>query len=124
MVDGNTWPVSDITQTAQGRATTAAKANITTTSFGRSFRRHARRNIRRPPSNASASSAAMTGRPTREVAQDRGGPAGEAADQAGLSRRYGGIHFRDADLKSRVLGKRVALVAWRRAASLFRDRDR
>jgi len=26
----------------------------------------------------------------------------EAADQAGLSRRYGGIHFRDSDLESKL----------------------
>lgn len=28
----------------------------------------------------------------------------DAADEAGMSRRYGGIHFRDADLAGRKLG--------------------
>ncbi|GMG83942.1 vanadium-dependent haloperoxidase [Paralimibaculum aggregatum] len=31
-----------------------------------------------------------------------------AADEAGISRRYGGIHFVDADLRARVLGRQVA----------------
>jgi hypothetical protein len=30
----------------------------------------------------------------------------EAADEAGLSRRYGGIHFRQGDMESREMGKR------------------
>ncbi|MGL4608611.1 MAG: vanadium-dependent haloperoxidase [Trueperaceae bacterium] len=34
----------------------------------------------------------------------------EAADEAGLSRRYGGIHFQDGDLRGRELGKKVG--AW------------
>jgi hypothetical protein len=32
----------------------------------------------------------------------------EAADQAGWSRRYGGIHFEEGDLRGRELGKKVA----------------
>jgi uncharacterized protein DUF6851/vanadium-dependent haloperoxidase-like protein len=39
----------------------------------------------------------------------------EAADQAGISRRYGGIHFEQGDLDSRHLGRRVARRAWDRA---------
>jgi hypothetical protein len=42
-----------------------------------------------------------------------------AADQAGLSRRYGGIHFRDGDLEGRALGRRVAAVVWQKAQRLF-----
>lgn len=34
----------------------------------------------------------------------------DAADEAGLSRRYGGIHFQDGDLRGRELGKKVG--AW------------
>ncbi|HEV8650694.1 MAG TPA: phosphoesterase [Actinomycetes bacterium] len=41
----------------------------------------------------------------------------DAADQAGRSRRYGGIHFRDGDLVGRVLGRLVAARAWRAASS-------
>lgn len=38
-----------------------------------------------------------------------------AADQAGISRRYGGIHFADADLAGRRLGRQVGAQAWNRA---------
>jgi hypothetical protein len=46
-----------------------------------------------------------------------------AADQAGLSRRYGGIHFRDGDLEGRVLGRHVAALVWRKAQRLFAGRS-
>ena len=39
----------------------------------------------------------------------------EAANEAGISRRYGGIHFRAADLTGRLLGRIVAFKAWQRA---------
>jgi hypothetical protein len=39
----------------------------------------------------------------------------EAADEAGLSRRYGGIHFEDADIAGRQVGRRVGAYVWRRA---------
>lgn len=42
-----------------------------------------------------------------------------AADEAGMSRRYGGIHFRRADLAGRQLGRLVAGKAWTRAQSYF-----
>jgi len=38
-----------------------------------------------------------------------------AADQAGISRQYGGIHFADADLAGRALGRQVGAQAWNRA---------
>ena len=37
-----------------------------------------------------------------------------AADQAGLSRRYGGIHFPQADLAGRAMGRLVAAQVWER----------
>jgi len=43
----------------------------------------------------------------------------DAANQAGTSRRYGGIHFRRADLAGRMLGRVVAANAWARAESYF-----
>lgn len=43
----------------------------------------------------------------------------EAADQAGLSRRYGGIHFRNGDLQGRALGAQVGQAAWDRAAAYW-----
>jgi hypothetical protein len=38
-----------------------------------------------------------------------------AADEAGISRRYGGIHFQPADLAGRALGRAVAQQAWERS---------
>jgi hypothetical protein len=43
----------------------------------------------------------------------------QAADEAGLSRRYGGIHFRSADLASREMGRNIAREAWRVASAYF-----
>jgi hypothetical protein len=42
-----------------------------------------------------------------------------AADQAGLSRRYGGIHFEDADLAGRTLGRTIGNVDWTKAQTYF-----
>jgi hypothetical protein len=39
----------------------------------------------------------------------------EAANEAGMSRRYGGIHFARADLAGRQLGRLVADKVWSRA---------
>ena len=44
----------------------------------------------------------------------------EAADQAGMSRRYCGIHFRDGDLAGRTLGKQVAQKVWEKAEHYIR----
>ena len=43
----------------------------------------------------------------------------EAADQAGISRRYGGIHFEQGDLDARAAGRLVAQNAWDEAQRLF-----
>jgi hypothetical protein len=39
----------------------------------------------------------------------------EAADQAGLSRLYGGIHFQDGDVNGRALGRSVGQSVWQRS---------
>jgi hypothetical protein len=39
----------------------------------------------------------------------------EAANEAGMSRRYGGIHFEQGDIDARATGKIVAGKAWRKA---------
>ena len=39
----------------------------------------------------------------------------QAADQAGLSRRLGGIHFKEGDLDARRAGRLVAIRVWRKA---------
>jgi len=38
-----------------------------------------------------------------------------AADEAGMSRRYGGIHFEQGDLASRKLGREVGTLVWEKA---------
>jgi len=48
----------------------------------------------------------------------------DAANQAGISRRYGGIHFETGDLVGRVTGRLVGTQAWRKAVSYFRGAAR
>ena len=43
----------------------------------------------------------------------------DAADQAGISRRYGGIHFLQGDLDARVTGRQAATAAWTKARSYW-----
>ena len=40
-----------------------------------------------------------------------------AADQAGISREYGGIHFNDGDFEARQAGEDVGLLVWSKAKS-------
>jgi PAP2 superfamily len=47
----------------------------------------------------------------------------EAADQAGISRRYGGIHFKRADLVGRAVGRLVGANAYAKAVRLFEGRE-
>jgi hypothetical protein len=42
-----------------------------------------------------------------------------AADEAGLSRRYGGIHFEQGDLDAREVGRQLADLAWKKALTYF-----
>ncbi|HEX8067872.1 MAG TPA: vanadium-dependent haloperoxidase [Thermoleophilaceae bacterium] len=44
----------------------------------------------------------------------------EAADEAGMSRRYGGIHFEDGDLDGRAAGRRAGAQAFAKARRLWR----
>jgi hypothetical protein len=46
----------------------------------------------------------------------------EAANEAGISRRYGGIHFELADLVGRATGRLVADQAWKKAQRYFRGK--
>ena len=43
----------------------------------------------------------------------------DAADQAGLSRLYGGIHPAIDDFTGRIVGSQVGIGAWNRAAKYF-----
>lgn len=45
----------------------------------------------------------------------------DAADEAGMSRRYGGIHFEKGDLAGRHMGEKVGEQAWRKAQTYFGD---
>jgi hypothetical protein len=42
-----------------------------------------------------------------------------AADQAGISREYGGIHFKDGDFEARQAGELVGLQVWSKAKTYF-----
>jgi hypothetical protein len=46
-----------------------------------------------------------------------------AADQAGMSRRYCGIHFADGDLVGRELGRHVGQQAWVKAVAFFNGQN-
>lgn len=43
----------------------------------------------------------------------------DAADEAGISRLYGGIHFADGDLNGRKLGREAATAVWARVQDLL-----
>ncbi|HKA48043.1 MAG TPA: vanadium-dependent haloperoxidase, partial [Candidatus Dormibacteraeota bacterium] len=47
----------------------------------------------------------------------------DTADQAGISRRFGGIHFEQGDLDGRETGRQVARLCWNRAQALFEGDD-
>ena len=47
----------------------------------------------------------------------------DAADQAGLSRRYGGIHFIQGDLDGRSRGTLIGRQAWKKAKTFFNPDD-
>ncbi|MFC0677201.1 vanadium-dependent haloperoxidase [Lysobacter korlensis] len=47
----------------------------------------------------------------------------EAADEAGFSRRYGGIHFSIGDLEGRRVGRVIGKQAWQKARSHFGGRQ-
>jgi hypothetical protein len=44
----------------------------------------------------------------------------DAADQAGLSRRYGGIHIEEDDLRGRATGRICGRQAWANAQTYFK----
>ena len=44
----------------------------------------------------------------------------DAADEAGASRRYGGIHFAQGDLDGRAMGRQIGAQAWDKAREYIR----
>jgi len=47
----------------------------------------------------------------------------DAADEAGISRRYGGIHFIDGDLEARKFGRIVGQNAWEKSLKYFGEKS-
>ena len=47
---------------------------------------------------------------------------GRTANQAGLSRLYGGIHFEDDNVIGQAVGLAVARQAWEKALTYFGER--
>ena len=43
----------------------------------------------------------------------------DAADEAGWSRRWGGIHFKDGDMHGRTFGKAIGYAVWQRTQTYF-----
>jgi PAP2 superfamily len=46
-----------------------------------------------------------------------------AADEAGMSRLYGGIHFKDGDLEGRKLGRLAGKAVWQKTSALFQPKS-
>jgi len=47
-----------------------------------------------------------------------------AADEAGISRRLGGIHFKEGDIQSREMGRKAGAQAWAKALAYFNGESR
>lgn len=43
----------------------------------------------------------------------------EAAQEAGISRLYGGIHFTDGNLEGQKMGRKIGAIVWQKAQSYF-----
>ena len=43
----------------------------------------------------------------------------DAADEAGISRRYGGIHFKNGDLSSRRMGREIGAECSKKVLTYF-----
>ena len=80
---------------------------------------HRERRLRRPPATVAAGSSRIE--PGRTPASDvrlRLGHLLHGRREAGLSRRYGGIHFEAGDLAGRALGRAVGAAVWARVRAL------
>jgi len=42
-----------------------------------------------------------------------------AAEEAGISRLYGGIHFQDANLEGQKMGRKIGAIVWQKAQAYF-----
>jgi hypothetical protein len=47
----------------------------------------------------------------------------DAADQAGISRLYGGIHVPADDFQGRIMGAEIGIAAWEKALGYFGATD-
>lgn len=46
----------------------------------------------------------------------------EAAEEASLSRLYGGIHFTDGNEQGRIMGRKIGAAVWSKAQTYFQGR--
>lgn len=84
-------------------ASEVLKSNVGSDDFGASFTK---------PAGTSRIEPKVT--PAADVTL-RWGTFSDAANQAGMSRRYGGIHFVKGDMMGRALGRLVGSEAWKKA---------
>jgi hypothetical protein len=128
LIDGGTWlpyqPLTVVTppfpEYYSGHSTfSAAGAEILkrftgSDTFGDSFTQQAGTSRVEPRTYDGNGTIVQAGTPASDVTLSWA-TFSEAADQAGLSRRYGGIHFIEGDLAGRAIGRLVAGQAWDKA---------
>ncbi len=120
-IDGSTWlpyqPLTFITppfpEYASGHSTFSAAAAEVLRRFTGSDRFHGEVIF---PRGSSRVEPGLT--PTRDITL-RWSTFSAAADEAGLSRRYGGIHFEQGDLEGRELGRLVGTAVWEKGLTYF-----
>jgi hypothetical protein len=97
-----------------GHSTFSAAANMVLNAFTGSEVFRARTTIKAGTSLFEPRTATQRGTPAKDVVLSWNTFA-EAADEAGWSRRWGGIHFRSGDEHGRTLGKTAGYFAWTEA---------
>ena len=97
-----------------GHSTFSAAANMVLNAFTGSEVFRARTTIKAGTSLFEPRTATQRGTPAKDVVLSWN-TFGDAADEAGWSRRWGGIHFESGDMHGRTLGKTAGYFAWTKA---------
>jgi hypothetical protein len=97
-----------------GHSTFSAAANMVLNAFTGSEVFRARTTIKAGSSLFEPQTAAHKGTPAKDIVLSWN-TFTEAADEAGWSRRWGGIHFKSGDEHGRTLGKTAGYFAWLKA---------
>jgi hypothetical protein len=97
-----------------GHSTFSAAAHMVLVAFTGSDTFRARTTIKAGDSLFEGRTATQTGVPAKDVVLSWN-TFTEAADEAGWSRRWGGIHFKSGDEHGRTLGKAIGWSVWNRA---------